>query len=563
MEADERYALLAIRTALFDVLIASAARRGGRLIKTMGDGALIDFASPVDAVACAIEVQSELDATASAETPERRILMRIGINLGDLVEEADGDLFGDGINIAARLKAIADAGGIAISGKVHAEVCGKLDVAFFDHGEVALKNIGRPVRVFSIGGTSVRPAHRAPDAKPGRPAIAVLPFANMSGDAEQDYFADGLVEDIITALSRARSFFVIARNSSFAYKAKAIDVRQIGRELGVRYILEGSVRKGGKRIRITGQLVEAETGHHVWADRFDGGIDDLFEFQDEVTRKVVGAIEPSLRSSEIDRIRTKRTDDLGAYDLYLKGLGELYTFSLGSLGVADALFREAVSRDPSYADAWALIASTSVLRVVGGSITFGEGIEIGRYSARQAVASGEDNPLALASAASTLAFYGLDFEQAAELADRAMILAPNSAQVLSLCGFAYNFCTEFEKALPLLHEARRLSPRDPRGYVTTNQIAMAHFFTRRFDEAIDWTQRNLRQHPSFLPSLTQLAASLAHTGRLDEARATAATALALRPNLRIHPVRARAWRYPWMSELHEGGLRLAGIEDAS
>ena len=320
--------LKTFRKTLFDPTIA---KHRGRIVKTTGDGMLVEFASAVDAARCAVEVQRGM-ADENTEIPQaKRIEFRIGIHLGDIIID-DNDIFGDGVNIAARLESIAVPGGISISRAVHDQVRDRIDVCFDDKGEIALKNIARPVQVFAISGateskTTVSPESKAALALPDKPSIAVLPFTNMSGDPEQDYFADGMAEDIITALSHFKALFVIARNSSFTYKGRAVDVKQIGRELGVRYVLEGSVRKAANRVRITGQLVDTATGAHLWADRFDGGLGDTFDLQDQVTESVVGAIAPAVEKAEIERAKRKPTESLDAYALYLRGLARLYQFA--------------------------------------------------------------------------------------------------------------------------------------------------------------------------------------------------------------------------------------------
>ena len=307
----------------------------GRVVKRTGDGAIVEFRSVIDAVRCAIEVQSGMIERNAGLPPERRIEFRIGIHLGDVVEESDGDLMGDGVNIAARLEGICEVGGICISEDAYRQVRDKIKEEFVDLGEQALKNIARPMRAYRVkpeqGETKAEAT--APEASsaglalPDKPSIAVLPFQNMSGDPEQDYFADGIVEEIITELSRARWLFVIARNSSFTYKGRAVDVKQVGRELGVRYVLEGSVRKAGSKVRITGQLIDASTGAHLWAERFDGGLEDIFDLQDQVTASVVGAIAPRLEQAEIERAKRKPTESLDAYDYYLRGLAEFHQWT--------------------------------------------------------------------------------------------------------------------------------------------------------------------------------------------------------------------------------------------
>jgi len=314
--------LKAIRAELIDPMINE---HRGRIVKTTGDGLLVEFGSVVDALRCATEWQRAMPHRHTGTPVDDRIEFRIGINVGDVVVE-DSDIFGDGVNVAARLEALAKPGGICVSRVVRDQVRDKLDIEFDDRGEQRVKNIARAVRVFDVrfADATATPPPASPDramlALPDKPSIAVLPFQNMSGDPEQEYFADGMVEDSITALSRIRWLFVIARNSSFTYKGQAVDVKRVGRELGVRYVLEGSVRKAGQRVRISGQLIDTETGTHLWANRFDGSLEDVFDLQDELTMSVVGAIEPTLRKAEIERARRKRPESLDAYDFYLRAL---------------------------------------------------------------------------------------------------------------------------------------------------------------------------------------------------------------------------------------------------
>jgi TolB-like protein/class 3 adenylate cyclase len=316
MGADEEGTLARLNGHMREHVEPRIARHRGRVVKTTGDGLLAEFASVVDAVRCAIEVQAGMAERNAGIGNDRRLDFRIGINVGDIVEQ-DGDIFGDGVNIAARLEGIAEPGGICVSGRVQEDAAGKVGAIFEDIGEQQLKNIARPVRAYRLrfgGAANISPSPRPALGLPDKPSIAVLPFQNMSGDAEQEYFADGMVEEIITALSRARWLFVIARNSSFTYKGHAVNVKQVGRELGVRYVLEGSVRKAGGKIRIAGQLIDAATGAHLWADRFDGGLQDIFDLQDQVTASVVGAIAPKLEQAEIERAKRKPTENLDAYD---------------------------------------------------------------------------------------------------------------------------------------------------------------------------------------------------------------------------------------------------------
>jgi TolB-like protein/class 3 adenylate cyclase len=339
--------LKALRKKLFDPKIVE---HHGRVVKNTGDGALVEFGSVVDAVRCAVEIQCGM-AEQNIDVPQvKRIEFRIGIHVGDIIFD-DNDIFGDGVNIAARLEGIAEAGGVCMSDDAYRQIRGKVEIACDDMGLQPLKNIAEPMRAWRVRLTGQTPcavesgsAVSQPQALPlpDKPSIAVLPFQNMSGDPEQEYFADGIVEETITALSRFRNLFVIARNSSFTYKGRAVDVKQVGRELGVRYVLEGSVRKAANRVRITGQLIEAATGRHLWADRFDGTLEDIFDLQDQVTTKVVGAIAPTLEQAEIERAKRKPTGSYDAYDYFLRGVASVHLLTNESIGEALRLLSKAV-----------------------------------------------------------------------------------------------------------------------------------------------------------------------------------------------------------------------------
>src|SRR6202049_2575921 len=406
--------LKSFRKTLVDPSIAA---HRGRIVKTTGDGMLVEFASAVDAARCAVEVQRGM-AAQNADVPQDvRIEFRIGIHVGDIIFD-DNDIFGDGVNIAARLEAIAEPGGICISDDAHRQIRDKLDIVFDDAGEQNLKNIERPVRVFRVrdgAAASPRPTLALPD----KPSIAVLPFQNLSADPEQEYFADGVVEDITMALSLFRWLFVIARNSSFTYKGRTVDVKQVGRELGVRYVLEGSVRKAGNRIRISGQLIDAETGAHLWADRFDGALEDMFDLQDHVTSSVVGAIAPKLQREEIKRARRKPTGNLVAYDYYLRGLASARRWTKDANVEALQLFCKAIELDPGLACAYGMAAWCCVRRKALGWMNepARESEEAVRM-ARKAVYLGGEDPVALCMGGYALAFVAQEFDDAAAFMDR-------------------------------------------------------------------------------------------------------------------------------------------------
>jgi adenylate cyclase len=394
----------------------------GRIVKTTGDGLLVEFQSVVDAVRCAVDVQREM-ALRNTDVPvDRRIEFRIGINLGDIIKDR-GDIFGDGVNVAARLEALAELGGICVSRVVRDQVRDKLDFGFEDRGEQQVKNIARPVRAFDVR-IAAESAVRTPEPPvqaalplPEKPSIAVLPFTNMSGDPEQEYFADGIVEDIITGLSRIKWLFVIARNSSFVYKGRTTDVKQAGRELGVRYVLEGSVRKAGNQVRVTGQLIDTANATHVWAQRYDRALDDIFALQDELTMSVIGAIEPTLRQAEIERAKRKRPDSLDAYDLYLRALPFAFTAMPEFVDQALSLLKQAIDIEPDYAAAHAYIAWCYEIRHLRGGL-HDEARAAGLRHARLAMATGGDDAAALAVAGFVIGILERDYQTAFNAFDR-------------------------------------------------------------------------------------------------------------------------------------------------
>jgi TolB-like protein/class 3 adenylate cyclase len=427
--ADEERTLARLRALRSDLIDPTIALHHGRVVKRTGDGVLIEFRSVVDAVRCAIEVQNGMVERNAGLPPERRIEFRVGIHLGDVVEESDGDLMGDGVNIAARLEAVAEPGGICLSEDAYRQVRDRVKEGFTDLGEKDLKNITRPVRAYAVI-LDRKSTHSEPIgptlALPDKPSIAVLPFQNMGSDPEQEYFADGMVEEIITGLSRIKWLFVIARNSSFAYKGKSPDIRQVGRELGVRYALEGSVRKAGNRVRVTGQLIEAESGAHVWADKFDGTFEDVFDLQDKITDAVVGIIEPSVQRAEIERARRKRPESLGAYDLYLRALPYFRSIMPADANIGVGLLEQALKLDPSYAAAHAYMAWAMEIRFIRGG--FNEADKIGgERHARLALAHGSDDAMALSLAALTILHLGHDFDAASAAISRALSLNPSCA----------------------------------------------------------------------------------------------------------------------------------------
>jgi len=565
MGADEEGTLAALRAVRGELGDPKIAEHRGRIVKTTGDGLLVEFASVVDAVRCAVEMQREMIARNTAIPAERRIEFRMGINVGDIIIE-DGDIFGDGVNIAARLEALAEPGGICLSAAAHEQVRDRLDLAFDDLGEQQVKNIARPVRTYAVAfGASSRPTPpvAAPLPLPDKPSLAVLPFQNLSGDAEQEYFADGVVEEITTAIARLPWLFVIARNSAFTYKGKAVDVKQVAQELGVRYLLEGSVRKAGNRVRITGQLIDTTTGAHIWADRFDGALDDIFELQDRVASNVAGAIEPKLRQSEIERASRKPTANLTAYDLYLRALAQSSRFTEEGHAEAVVLARQALAIDPSYAPAAALIGwCRAQQRVQGWGALSADDIGEACRLARQALEAGRDDAETIRGAALTLFLLTGEAAMAATALDRALALNPNAAHAWLVRGNIHAWLNQPEAAIEAVERARRLSPFDPYSFFYAATIALAHLAARRFEQAIEWAGRALHDQPRLAPPMLVKVAANAHLGHLDEARTELGRMLAIEPKLTITGFREYLhFAAPEVRELYVTGLRLAGLPE--
>ena len=564
MGADEEGTHARLKTHRRELVDPKISEHHGRIVKTTGDGMLVEFASVVDAMRCAVEVQRGMAERNAGEVPEKRIDFRVGINLGDIIIDGD-DIHGDGVNVAARLEGIAEPGGIYISDDAYRQVRDKVDVSFEDAGEQSLKNIARPVRAFRVrlagGVAQSHPVLTLPD----KPSIAVLPFQNMSGDPEQEYFADGVVDEIITALSHIRWLFVIARNSSFTYKGRAVDVKQVGRELGVRYVLEGSVRKAPNRVRITGQLVDAATGVHLWADRFDGALEDIFDLQDQVTASIVGAIGPKVEQAEIERARRKPTESLDAYDHYLHGLASIYQFtSRESTDEALRLFYRAIDLDPGFAPAYALAAWCYVQRKGNRWMTdrAHEVTETARL-ARRAVTLGKDDAVACCYAGSGLAFVVRDLDTGRAFIDRALVLNPNLAVAWLFSGWARIWLGEPDLAIEHVVRAMRLSPLDPRISAMQAATAYAHFYAGRYDEASLWAARALREFPDVYHALRISAASHALGGRLEQAQKALARLRQLVPAERVSNLRELMgpYRRPEDFAKFEDGLRKAGLPE--
>ena len=553
--------LKAHRRALVDPKITA---HRGRIVKTTGDGMLVEFASVVDALRCAVEVQRGM-AERNAEVPqEKRIEFRVGIHQGDIIVE-DQDIFGDGVDVAARLESFAEPGGICVSSRVQEDAEGKLEISFETAGEQQLKNITRPVRVYRVQLGGAAPSFRPALPLPDKPSIAVLPFQNMSGEAEQEYFADGIVEEIITALSHFKNLFVIARNSSFTYKGRAVDVKQVNRELGVRYVLEGSVRKAANRVRITGQLVDATTGAHLWADRFDGGLEDVFDLQDRITASVVGAITPKLDQVEIERAKRKPTESLDAYDYHLRAMASYYQPTRAASQEALRLFYKSIELDPDFASphGWAAVCYTS-RKQSGWMADFGREVLEGMRLARRAVELGRDDAVALAAGGFSLAYLGGELDAGATFIDRAVTLNPNFAGAWHASGWVRIYLGEPDLAIDHLAYAMRLSPLDPITFQMAFATALAHFFAGRYNEASSWSAKVIGEQPNFVTALRTSAAISAMAGRLEEAQKAAARARDIDPTLhrRVSDLKdMMPLRRPEDLARFEEGLRKAGLPE--
>jgi adenylate cyclase len=539
--------------AIIDGLIAS---HRGRIFNTAGDSVVADFASAVDAVQCAVAVQAAMVTDNAGRAADEPMRFRIGVHVGDVIVEGS-NLLGDSVNIAARLEALAEPGSIYVSAPARDHIGNKLPLGFDDLGDQQVKNIPQAIRVYRVQAETLAAKPIAALPLPDKPSIAVLPFQNMSGDPEQEYFVDGMVEEIITALSRIRWLFVIARNSSFTYKGQSIDVKQVGRELGVLYVLEGSVRKAGQRVRITGQLIDATTGAHLWADRFDGSLEDVFELQDKIAVSVAGVIEPALQAAEMRRSAARPTTDLTAYDLYLRALGIIWPITKERLFEALGLLEQAIAIDPYYGPAlsWATICH---LRLVGDG--WAQAPETNRRKAidlaRQALQAGGDDPSILANAAFVLGAYGEDIGAMIGLVDRALTLNPSFARGWYLSGIIRTFAGEHDLAIEHIATSLRLSPRERMGTPLT-QMGLAYFFKRQFNEAAANLLLSIQDNPGSTNPYRYLAACYAQMGRLDEARAIVARLRAITPLVVPSEV---PFRNPEDRELFLSGLRLAAGE---
>jgi adenylate cyclase len=546
-----------------DLISSAVERHRGRVMHYAGDAVLAMFEAVFDALSGAVTIQNELQTRNQDLTDERKVQFRIGVNLGDVIEDR-GDIYGDGVNVAARLESLADPGGICISESVRTAVGKKLDLDYEFMGEQEVKNIAEPVRAYRVvmGGSDIpRPSRNSPASSlPDKPSIAVLPFTNMSGDPEQEYFSDGISEDLITGLSRNRGLFVIARNSTFIYKGGAVNVAQVAVELGVRYVLEGSVRKAGNRVRVTAQLVDAETATHVWAERYDRKLDDIFAVQDEITAKIVSTVAPELFSAEMHRAKRKDVRDLDAWDYALRAYWHEGQMTKLAINEARRLALRATELDPGGAAGFIILAITHVDDAAyGWSDSFSDSVMKAYEAAQKAVElDGRDAQSHQVMGLVNVLMGRID--DAARRFEMAIGLNPNSAHAHAQLGMARAFSGEGEEGIEKLSQAMKLSPRDSHREFWFGWMVVAGFSARRFDEAIEWGRKAVDLNSSNPTAYGPLAASYAQAGRIDEARNALAEWLRLSPETTAAGIRDHMpWQRPEDMELYLDGLCRAGL----
>ncbi len=544
-------------------MISEAIRNySGRVVDSPGDNILAEFASVVDAVECAVEIQKELKAK-NEELPEDRWMeFRIGINLGDVIEEGER-IYGDGVNIAARIEGLVEGAGICISRNVYDQVKNKLSLKYEYLGEHTVKNIVEPVRVYRIlmEPDVAVPEESRPPELPDKPSIAVLPFANLSGDPEQEYFADGIAEDIITALSRFRWFFVIARNSSFTYKGKTVDVKDVAQDLGVRYVLEGSVRKAGNRVRITAQLIDAPTGHHVWAERYDRDLNDIFAVQDEITESIVTSVGPEFLSAEMQRAQRKDVRSLDAWDYVMRAALHHSRYSKEDVAEAQRLLRKAIELDPLNAGGFCLLAFTHLMQVqFGWSESADQSIQEAAKAAQSAVAI-DDRDAWAHTALGLVDLISRRYDDAIRRLERAIDLNVNLANAYGGLGQALALAGEYEAAVIQINKAVRLSPHDPFIVYWFGHLGLAAFVDERYEDACEWGLKAVQENPRFPGGHRLLAASYGQLGRRKEAAIELKELLLLMPGMTPDDVRKQVpFRKPRDMERYIDGLRKAGLK---
>jgi adenylate cyclase len=555
MEQDTDGTVAAWTSARSDIIDPTISSHSGRIVKHTGDGFLVEFQTVQDAVMCAVAMQDGLAASS--------LDFRIGINLGDIIDDGE-DIHGEGVNIAARIEALAEPGGIYISGDVYNQVRNRVDQHFEDMGEHEVKHVSEPVRVYRIvvGGVEPIVMGTADFDLPDKPSIAVLPFVNMSGDHEQEYFSDGISEDLTTALSHFDWLFVIARNSAFTYKGKAVDVKQVGRELGVRYVLEGSVRRAGDRVRINAQLVDADVDRHVWAERFDRQMVDVFELQDDIVASIAATVAPEITLAEIERTRAKRPNTLSVWERYLQATAAFHRMTEDDVADAASLLEQVVEADAEFANAYALLSRCHAQIGARGWVRPArEAFEKSRRLAEKAIRLAPSSAEANHALAFVLIMTG-EAQQAITVAQRAVDLNPNFAEAHSVLGHALIFCGDLDGGLAACHRAERGSPRDRRGSWLYDAMGHAYFMLGEYEKAIEVSKKGLHQDPSVYGTLVTLAGSYAKLGRKEEAKRYVDELLHLIPRYNIRALRKNPmFVHPELIDKLVEGMRLAGLPE--
>jgi adenylate cyclase len=560
MRADEEGTLVRLKAVRRELVDPKIAEHRGRIVKTAGDSMLIEFASVVDALHWAIEAQRSMKQRNADMPQDGRIAARIGVHVGDIICEGR-DIFGDGVNVAARLERLAEPGGICISQRAKEFAERKLNVDFEDLGEQKLKNIEAPVHAYRVLMDAVAPRAQPALALPDRPSIAVLPFQNLSGDPEQEYFADGMVEEIITALSRVRSFFVIARNSSFAFRGRAMDPLEVGRELGVCYLLTGSVRRASDRVRIAVQLISARTGSHIWSERYEGGIEEIFELQDRITENVVGAIHSSIIVAEIERTKRRRPEKLSAYEYVLQAYPHIWAFDPAANETALSHLTRAIEIEGDYPLALALAAWCRAREVIylwtsSPETAKSEGLRLAKLAGDM----NSDDPMVLTALCAAHSVVG-DLEMASALVDKAVALDPNSALAWNRSGWVNAYLDRAEVAIRHFERAIRLSPFDPMKFNCFFGIRNAHFAAHRYEESLAWCRKGMLERPELIWPLRSMAAALALLGRVTEARDAVRRLRETYPDITISKIMAiTPHRGDYLARYGEG-LRRAGLPE--
>jgi TolB-like protein/cytochrome c-type biogenesis protein CcmH/NrfG len=567
MGADEAGTLAALKAYRKDIIDPNVAQYNGRIVKLMGDGALMEFTSVVNAVGFAVDVQKAVRARNADIEPDKRVVYRIGINIGDIIVDGD-DIYGDGVNIAARLEGLAEPGGVFISHSVADQIAGKFDTPLEDLGDHEMKNITHPVHVFRMLFDGVKPGRFSPETIPlaDKPSIAVLPFNNMSGNPEQEYLSDGITEDIITALSKLRWFLVIARNSTFVYKGLAVDVKQAGRELGVDYVIEGSVQKAGDRIRISARLIDTTTGKNLWAEKYDRQFADIFDVQDEITQTVVATIEPKLVAAEGVRSQRRSGENLNAWQLVMRAMSHYGKLTSNESQSAIALLEEAVQKYPDYGPAHSLLAFTLL---VSGHVGWIPETSDPRFTtelvhragelARHAAELDDEDPWAH-FALGNYYFIERCTDEAVREYLKAIDLNPNFAIAYGSLGRALVFDGQSEDAVNYFQKALRMSPHDPLVAVFCSGMGTAHYYAHRYDEGVEWCRKGIRERPGYTAVHRILCANLAMAGRTEEAEAAAATLRRLQPNISIAWIEEHVPYTPRAIPHFLDGMRKAGFK---